>query len=470
MSEALSSRDETSGDEQIPHVGGRNGAGTTTSTRWGGPDSRPFVAPSTNGTPFASEVEAEERLREIQSIMDTALHHLDVDDLLTALLDRVLTILSSDTAAVLLLDDSQQLCARAARGVEEEIRQNVRIPIGRGFAGRIAAERRPLTLDRVDSTTVANPILWEKGIKVMLGVPLVTAGRLLGVLHVGRFTERTFGRPEIELLEMVAGRIAGAVQASMLSAERTAAKVLQRSLLPTALPRSPQLRLASRYLPAEHGGIGGDWYDAFSLPSGDFWVMTGDVGGHGLQAAVVMGRLRSALRAYALEGWQAEKVLHLADQKLQHFEKGVTATVACAVFSPPFDHFHLALAGHPPPVLAVPGEGSRLLDVTPAPLFGIATCPGPSATRIDMPPGSTLVLYTDGLVERRGEPLDLGFERLRSEVTPHDPEAVCRRVINALIGDTSPDDDVALLALQRDSRADGVAFDPQNDRMESESR
>ena len=176
---------------------------------------------------------------------------------------------------------------------------------------------------------------------------------------------------------------------------------------------------------------------------------TGDVGGHGLRPAVVMGRLRSALRAYAFEGWPAEKVLHLADQKLQHFEDGVTATVVCAVFSPPFDHFHLALAGHPPPVLAVPGQAPLLLDIAPAPLFGATTCPGPSATRIEMPPDSVLVLYTDGLIERRDEPLDQGLERLRSVVTPDDPEAVCRRITDALIGDWSPQDDVALLALQR---------------------
>ncbi len=423
------------------------------------PDSRPrvpvteLVAPPVDGdgATRVSELEAAEaRLREIQSIMDTALHHLDVDDLLTALLDRVLSILSSDTAAVLLLDnDSRQLVARFARGVEEEVRQGVRIPVGVGFAGRIAAERRPVTLDRVDATTVTNPILWQTGIKTMLGVPLLAGGQLLGVLHVGRFTALPFGSADVELLEMVAGRVAGAVQTTVLIAERTAARVLQRSLLPSALPHSPHLRLASRYLPAEDGDIGGDWYDAFSLPSGEFWVMVGDVGGHGLRPAVVMGRLRSALRAYAFEGWPPEKVLYLSDQKLQHFEREVTATVACAVFSAPFDHFHLALAGHPPPVLAVPGQASRLLDIPPAPLLGATSSPRPRATRIEMPPDGTLVLYTDGLVERRSEPLDQGFERLRSVVTADDPEEVCRRITNALIGNSSRKDDVAVLAVQR---------------------
>jgi serine phosphatase RsbU (regulator of sigma subunit) len=321
--------------------------------------------------------------------------------------------------------------------------------MGSGFAGRIAAERRALTLDRVDSTTVTNPILWESGIKAMLGVPLIAGRQLLGVLHVGSLTDRQFAPTEVELLELVAARVASAVQTSMLSAERSAAKILQRSLLPAALPYSPQLRLASRYIPAESGGVGGDWYDAFSLPSGEFWVMTGDIAGHGLRPAVIMGRLRSALRAYAFEGWPAEKVLHLADQKLRHFEKGVTATVACAVFPPQFDHFRLALAGHPPPVLSAPGQPSRLLDITPTPLFGATTAARPPAVEFEMPLDGVLVLYTDGLIERRDESLEDGLERLRSVVTPDDPEVVCRKVIDALIGDWSPQDDIALLAVQR---------------------
>jgi phosphoserine phosphatase RsbU/P len=408
--------------------------------------------PQIEGQALASELAAaEDRLREIQSLMDTTLHHLDVDDLLGALLDRVLVVLASDTAAVLLLDNSGHLVARAARGIEEEVRQGVRIPIGIGFAGRIGAERRPITLDRVDRTTVANPLLWEKGIKAMLGVPLVAGGQLLGVLHVGRLTERHFVPQEVELLEMVAGRVAGAVQTGMLGAERTAAKTLQRSLLPSELPQSPHLRLASRYLPAEHGGVGGDWYDAFLLPSGDFWVMTGDVAGHGLQPAVIMGRLRSALRAYALEGWSPEKVLDLANQKLRYFEKGATATVVCAVFSPPFDHFQLAIAGHPPPVLVAPGESARLLDVKLGPLLGVRSHAEPRSVRIEMPLGGVLLLYTDGLIERRENSLDVGLERLRSAVTADDPEAVCRRVTNALIGDWSPHDDIAMLAILRQS-------------------
>jgi GAF domain-containing protein len=134
---------------------------------------------------------AENRLRDIQSITDAELSRLGAQDFLAELLDRVRDILQADTAAVLLLDySSGQLIATAAAGLEEEVRQGVRIPVGRGFAGRIAAEHRPVILDHVDHSTVLNPILLAKGIRSMLGVPMAAAGRIIGVLHVGSLTLR----------------------------------------------------------------------------------------------------------------------------------------------------------------------------------------------------------------------------------------------------------------------------------------
>ena len=130
--------------------------------------------------------DAAANLEGIQSVTDAALSHLGADDLLTTLLSRVREILDADTAAVLLLDNSgRQLIAAAASGLEEEVSQGVRIPVGRGFAGRIAAERRPVILDHVDHGNVLNPILLDKGIRSLAGVPLLVHGAVLGVLHVG---------------------------------------------------------------------------------------------------------------------------------------------------------------------------------------------------------------------------------------------------------------------------------------------
>jgi len=283
-------------------------------------------------TAHVSRAELEDRLRGIQAITDAALSRLDDHELLAELLERTRAILRADTAAVLLLDfSSGELIAAAAAGLEEEVGQGVRIPVGRGFAGRIAAEHQPVILDHVDHTTVRNPILWDKGIRALMGVPLVAGGKVIGVLHVGSLTGRRFTGDDVELLQLAADRAATAVASLMAQEDRIAAEALQRSLLPSALPVAEGAEMAVRYVPGA-GVVGGDWYDVFTLPTGQLGVVIGDVAGSGLPAAVIMGRMRSALRAYALETVDPAGVLAKLDAKMQHFEPGALATVAYAVF------------------------------------------------------------------------------------------------------------------------------------------
>jgi signal transduction histidine kinase len=165
-----------------------------------------------------------EHVRRLQSVTDAALAHLNLDELLGALLERTRQILEVDTCAILLLDEeTNELVARAALGIEEEVEQGVRIPVGGGFAGRIAAEKRPVILDDVDHAHVLNPILREKGIKSMFGVPLVVEGEVNGVLHVGSLVPRDFQEDEVELLQLVADRAALAIEhARLFGAERAA--------------------------------------------------------------------------------------------------------------------------------------------------------------------------------------------------------------------------------------------------------
>jgi len=165
-----------------------------------------------------------EHVRRLQSVTDAALAHLRLDELLGALLERTRQILEVDTCAILLLDEAtNELVARAALGIEEEVEQGVRIPVGGGFAGRIAADKRPVILDDVDHAHVLNPILREKGIKSMMGVPLVVEGETRGVLHVGSLVPRAFGEDEVELLQLVADRAALAIEhARLFEAERAA--------------------------------------------------------------------------------------------------------------------------------------------------------------------------------------------------------------------------------------------------------
>ena len=397
---------------------------------------------------------ASEHLSNLLEVTDSTLGRLDVEDLLEELLDRIRSVLDADTAAVLLREgDSDDLVARVACGLEEEVRQGVHVPIGIGFAGRIAKEKSPVALDRVDSTTVSNPILWEKGIRKMLGVPLLSGEDVIGVLHVGRLDDRPFTRSDTALLQVAAERVVAAIQSRQLAVESAAARLLERGLQPGRLPRVPGVQLAARYVTAEKRLIGGDWYDAFTVPSGQLWLIVGDVAGHGLPAAVIMGRVKSALRAYALRCETPQDALQQTDRKVQHFEVGAMITIICAVASPPYDHFEICSAGHPPPVIAVPGRRAEFVHLPSAPPIGALPDVKRTARSVDVPYGATLVLYTDGLVEDRDRPIDEGLRKLRAATNADDPAIVCRTVMHDLIGNRTAIDDVAVLALRRATSA-----------------
>jgi serine phosphatase RsbU (regulator of sigma subunit) len=412
--------------------------------------------------PFAGDPDAEglasDRLRDIESVTDAALSRLDEYALLNALVERVKEVLRADTAAVLLLDHSaQQLIATAASGIEEEVRQGVRIPLGTGFAGRVAASREPVILTRVDHTTVRNPLLVDRGIRSLLGVPLLVGGKVIGVLHVGSLSGRPFEQQDVELLQLAADRAALAVQSLMSQDDALAAVALQRSLLPTALPAVPGLGLAARYV-AGSGAVGGDWYDVFVLPDGKLGVVVGDVAGSGLEAAVIMGRMRSALRAYVLETPDPATTLRMMDRKIQYFEPNAMATVLYGLYTPGTGDFTVSSAGHLPPVLAAPGGQAGLLPLRPDPPIGTADDPQRRSATVFIPPGALLCCFTDGLVERRGQILDQGMDTLATTLgkliaagpgSAPVAEDACAEIMRALVGSTPAQDDIAVLVLSR---------------------
>jgi serine phosphatase RsbU (regulator of sigma subunit) len=369
--------------------------------------------------------------------------------LLDVLVERVKEALQADTAAILLLDHpSGQLVATAASGLEEEVQQGVRVPLGKGFAGRIAAQGRPVVIEKVDHTKVVNPILLDKGIRSLMGAPLLADGKVIGVLHVGTLSPRAFTSDDVDLLQLAGDRAALAVQALTAQLDRAATSALQRSLVPSALPAVSGLEMAARYV-AGTGHVGGDWYDVFPLPSGGVCAVIGDVAGAGLQAAVIMGRMRSSLRSYALETADPADVLDRLDRKMGYFEPDAMATVLCAMFSPSLDQVRISSAGHLPPIIARPGEPAVPADVAANVLIGTPTPTRRQVNSVGFPPGAVLCLYTDGLVERRDEPIDDGIARLCAAVTAADPQAGCAAVMAAM-ADVSPHtDDVALLMLRR---------------------
>jgi serine phosphatase RsbU (regulator of sigma subunit)/anti-sigma regulatory factor (Ser/Thr protein kinase) len=390
---------------------------------------------------------AADRLRDLQSITDAALAYLPLETLLDELLTRVLAILGVDTAAILLLeDDDTTLVARAAKGLEEEVERGIRIPVGRGFAGRIAASRRPVRILRLAEAELVNPILREKGLQSMLGVPLLVEGAVIGVLHVGALQERAFDDEDEDLLQRAGDRAALAIVSRLTERERGLADALQRSLLPR-LPELPAVAFAGRYLPAAAARLGGDWYDAFPLPDGRLGLAIGDVVGRGFHAAAIMGQLRSGLRAYALDGMAPGTVLGRLSGLLRQLEPDRTATVAYIVLDPHGGGLTVATAGHPPP-LVKPKDGEPwFLELPGSVPLGAARHTSYDEYEVELDPGAAVVLYTDGLVERPAESLDDGLERLVATVSRDfdDLEHLGDALVDALLPEGAGLDDAALL-------------------------
>jgi serine phosphatase RsbU (regulator of sigma subunit)/anti-sigma regulatory factor (Ser/Thr protein kinase) len=391
-------------------------------------------------------------------VSDAALAHLTVDDLLDELLLRVRDILDADTAAILLLDESRnELVARAAKGIEEEVERGVRIPVGRGFAGTIAATRQPVQLDRVDHSTVLNPILFQKGIRSLLGVPLLAHGDVLGVMHIGTKTPRRFTAEEVDLMQLVADRAALALQVRLSERGRMVMEAFQRTFLPDVLPYVPGLRVATRYLPAATAvGVGGDWFDTFSLPSGEIVLVIGDVAGHGLAAASLMGKTRNALRAHALMGGGPREIVARLDDYHRHFGEGELVTLLVATLAKDLSAIRFVAAGHAPPLVIGVDGASFAAEHEADPPLGLAQPPTFTERSLPFPPGTALLLYTDGLVERRGEPLDAGFDRLRKAAEANVPGRApldgLTEVLDEVLGRERPADDVAVMLVQREAQ------------------
>jgi serine phosphatase RsbU (regulator of sigma subunit)/anti-sigma regulatory factor (Ser/Thr protein kinase) len=392
---------------------------------------------------------AEEHLRRVQTVTDAALAHLTVESLLDELLIRIREILNADTAAVLLLDESRhELVATAAKGIEEEVEQGVRLPVGAGFAGRIAATGAPVVLDRVDHGKVLNPLLLQKGIRSLAGVPLIVDGKITGVLHVGTLHERRFDEEDIDLLRLAADRVALAIYARRQHEHRVIAQTLQRSLLPDRLPRVDGIEVGGLYRPAEGGMVGGDWYDVFDLPSSSLCVVVGDVAGRGLPAAITMARLRNAVRALAFVDEDPGPLVSRANDFLLHFDPGAMATMLVGILAVT-GRFRYASAGHLPPLVVDAAGVARIVDEPAEPPLGGIPYTRYRERSVQMQQGSILVLYTDGLVERRGRPIDEGLEALRAAA--EQPWATLDMLSSGLIGkgkQPALTDDVAILSLR----------------------
>ncbi|MCX5335788.1 PP2C family protein-serine/threonine phosphatase [Streptomyces sp. NBC_00140] len=285
----------------------------------------------------------------------------------------------------------------------------------------------------------------------LLCVPLPTRRAPLGVLTLAPPGERWDPDDAVMLIEFARRASIAIDNARRFERNRDIAETLQRALL-TDLPTTPALRLAARYLPATHGlNIGGDWYDAFRQPDGSLVAVIGDVTGHGLHAAVMMSQLRTALRAYAVDGSSPGTLLTRLHTFLHHLQPDLYATAVIACFHPDEPTLTWAAAGHPPPVLRTPDGQVHTLDAKPGAMLGIPLNQQIEDHTVHLPPGSTLALYTDGLVERRAQGIDPGIARLADALAAFGPaeledlDGSADRVLDPLLSDSERDDDVCLL-------------------------
>jgi anti-sigma regulatory factor (Ser/Thr protein kinase)/putative methionine-R-sulfoxide reductase with GAF domain len=410
--------------------------------------------------PSDAELAPADRVEAFARLSDPALSELTLEEFLDELLLRVQEALEVDTVAILLYDpENEQLVARAAKGIEEEVEQGVRLPLGQGFAGRIAAERVAIFIADVDHADILNPILREKRIQSLLGIPLIVEGGLIGVLHVGSLVPRVFDERDLAVLQVAAARAAPGIERarlySELEREHHVAMVLQRSLLPKRLIDVIGVSTAARYLPASDE-VGGDWYDVFELARGRLGVAIGDVVGHGVRAAALMGQLRTALHAYAMQDYGPARTLELVDRFVQAMPDYAMATAAYAVLEPDTGEVQIASAGHLPPIV-VGADGGRVVDITPSAPLGAFSYGRVQEQELVLRPGETLVFYTDGLVERPGTPLtdsiDTLLDVIRDATSVDD---LCRRAVERLVPPTGLRDDVAIVAMQNSEIDDAL--------------
>ncbi|WP_431040923.1 SpoIIE family protein phosphatase [Streptomyces sp. P1-3] len=292
-------------------------------------------------------------------------------------------------------------------------------------------------------------LLADSGLVYLLIAPLIARGTVQGIAIFGRSAARpAFTEQDLSLAGELASRAALCLDnARLYSRERNIALTLQRALLPSSLATSPYLRIAHRYLPGSRvTEVGGDWYDVIALPDHRVALVVGDVMGHGVSAAAAMGRLRITARALAPHDQEPDELLTELDLCAQ--ETGIElATCLYIRYDPTNGRTRIASAGHPPPLVLHPDGRVELIDEVLGVPLGVGGRPF-RKTEIDLPDGAILALYTDGLIEARGQDIDEGLHALRTELgrASGSLEATADRILARLAPSAPTDDTVLLLA------------------------
>ncbi|MFF1453647.1 SpoIIE family protein phosphatase [Streptomyces sp. NPDC058274] len=438
-----------------------------------------------------------DRLRFVGAATRRIARGIDLDEIVMGLC-RATVPTFSDAILVYLRDPLPVGDERPTGPVVLRLRRTDRIPEERDSEGGFIAALQPETTDL--STVTAElcevrpggalaevlrgvrPVFADApaaraALPELLGDAPIVPGGQRAILAPLRGRRRVIGaalflrRPERMAFEaddlLVAAQLAthsalGIDKAVLYGREAYIADELQRTMLPETLPRPTGVRLASRYLPAaETARVGGDWYDAIPLPGSRVALVVGDVMGHSMTSAAIMGQLRTTAQTLAGLDLPPQEVLHHLDEQAQRLGTDRMATCLYAVYDPVAHRITIANAGHPPPVLLHLGGRAEVLRVPPGAPIGVGGVDF-EAVELDAPAGATLLLYTDGLVESRLRDVWTGIEQLRERLAAtaqltgpdHPPplEALCDEVLD-MLGPGDRDDDIALLA----ARFDGIA-------------
>jgi len=373
----------------------------------------------------AARAEAEslaQRLANVAAITD-GLEAMRISGLAAELCRRLAEVLGVDGAIVKVLPPDQRRPAQAE-------------------VGELGQARQALAEALVGGTTATAG--WS------IAVALRAEEGIAGAIAVNGVGDEA-SDPRVSLLAHAAERIALVLErVRIYEREHHIASTLQRDLLPHRLPDVPGLTLAAHFHAGGDGTqVGGDWYDAIALPGGRLGLVVGDVAGRGVGAAARMGQLRSVARAYAMEGHPPAVVV----QRMNLYHRGLSpddlTTLVYAVVEPDLRRLRMANAGHPPPALLVPGQEPRLVEGSAAAL-GVSDMVHVEEQVVEVPPGAVLLLYTDGLVERRGEGIDDGLARMTQALgaSERDLGEIQRNVLGACLDDGSGDDDVTALLVR----------------------
>jgi PAS domain S-box-containing protein len=419
----------------------------------------------------AARAEAErvnELISGMQLLVDAALAHRTLDAILKDLILKVRGVLDADAATILLAEEEdERLTVAASSGADlAEGEEAASIAFGEGFAGRVARAQEAMLAHDPEPQDLPDPALRALDIDSLIGVPLLAENKVTGVLVVASVAPRRFSPEDLTLLRLAADRVALAIlHARVYEREHRIAETLQLSLLPERdkLPKMPGLEVAARYkAAAAEAEVGGDWFDVIPTPSGGVGLVMGDVAGKGLAAASMVGRLRSALRAYALEGHDPAHVVEQVNRLLwAEAAESQMATLLYMVVEPSESRIDWVNAGHLAPLLVNGFDAPEFLEGSGSVPLGVLPFPSYEKESATMEPGSSLVLYTDGLIERPGQHLDDGMAELAERVreAPEDPEELCEHLLRTLVPAEGAPDDVAILALRNLPFVERFRFD-----------